>query len=40
MLLMCQFESSLEDYHATLDQLELNLKCANETVQQAQASAR
>lgn len=35
-----KFESSLEDFHATLDQLELNLRCANETVQQAQASAR
>jgi len=35
-----KFESSLEDFHSTLDQTLINLKCANDTAQQAQSSSR
>jgi len=35
-----RFESSLEDFHSTVDQSLINLKCATDTVQQAQASSR
>ena len=33
-------ETSIEDFYATLDQIELNLKCAAETTGQSQASSR
>ena len=33
-------ETSIEDFYATLDQIELNLKCAAETTGQSQASGR
>ena len=35
-----RFESSLEDFHSTIDQMELNLKCALETTGQSQSSQR
>merc|ERR1719412_1671618 len=35
-----RFESSVEDFHSTIDQMELNLKCALETTGQSQSSAR
>ena len=35
-----RFETSIEDFYATLDQIELNLKCAAETTGQSQASSR
>merc|ERR1712025_1422059 len=35
-----KFETSVEDFYATLDQIELNLKCAAETTGQSQASSR
>ena len=34
------FETSIEDFHSTLDQMELNLKCALETTSQSQSSGR
>ena len=35
-----RFETSVEDFHSTLDQMELNLKCAHETTTQSQSSSR
>merc|ERR1719220_650825 len=35
-----RFETSIEDFYATLDQIELNLKCAAETTGQSQTSGR
>ena len=35
-----KFESNLEDFHATLDQIEVTLRCAISCQQQAQASNR
>ena len=35
-----KFETSVEDFFSTLDQIELNLKCAAETTGQSQASSR
>jgi len=35
-----RFESSVEDFHSTIDQMELNLKCALETTGQSQSSSR
>ena len=35
-----RFETSVEDFHSTLDQMELNLKCALETTNQSQSSSR
>lgn len=35
-----RFESSVEDFHSTIDQMELNLKCALETTSQSQSSSR
>ena len=35
-----RFETSVEDFHSTLDQMELHLKCALETTTQSQSSSR
>lgn len=35
-----KFETSMEDFFSTLDQIELNLKCAGETSGQSQATSR
>ena len=35
-----RFETSVEDFYSTLDQIELNLKCAAETTGQSQASSK
>merc|ERR1719439_216567 len=35
-----KFETSVEDFYSTLDQIELNLKCAAETTSQSQASSK
>lgn len=35
-----KFESNLEDFYATLDQIEVVLRCAIESQQQAQSSNR
>jgi arginine utilization protein RocB len=35
-----KFETSLEDFHSVLDQMELNLRCALETTNQCQSSQR
>lgn len=35
-----RFETSVEDFYSTLDQIELNLKCAAEISGQSQASSR
>ena len=35
-----RFECAVEDFHSSLDQVELNLKCAAETTSQATASSR
>jgi len=35
-----RFESSLEDFHSTIDQALINYKCATETFHQSQASAK
>lgn len=35
-----KFEASVEDFHSSLDQMELNLKCAQETTSQSQSSAK
>merc|ERR1719431_1840479 len=35
-----KFEASLEDFHWTLDQMEINLKCALETTSQSQSSTK
>ena len=35
-----KFETSIEDFYSTLDQIELNLKSAAETTGQSQTSGR
>ena len=35
-----RFESSLEDFHSTIDQALINYQCATETSHQSQASAK
>jgi len=35
-----KFEAGVEDFHSSLDQMELNLKCALETTGQSQSSSR
>jgi hypothetical protein len=35
-----KFETSLEDFHSVVDQMELNIRCAMETINQCQSSQK